>query len=49
MQLEDKYGRILGVVYCNDLNLNKELLDLGLGDLYSAFQNKVNFLLKMGN
>ena len=42
-QLEDKYGRILGVVYCNDLNLNKELLDLGLGDLYSTFCDQSEF------
>lgn len=42
-QLEDKYGRILGVVYCNDLNLNKELLDSGLGDLYSAFCDQSEF------
>ena len=43
MQLEDKYGRILGVIYCNDMNLNKELLDLGLGDLYSAFCDQSEF------
>lgn len=42
-QLEDKYGRILGVIYCNDLNLNKELLDSGLGDLYSAFCDQSEF------
>lgn len=43
MQLEDKYGRILGVIHCNDMNLNKELLDLGLGDLYSAFCDQSEF------
>ncbi len=42
-QVEDKLGRILGVVYCNDMNLNKELLDLGLGDLYSAFCDQSEF------
>ena len=42
-QLQDKYGRLLGVVYCNDLNLNKELLDSGLGDLYSAFCDQSEF------
>ena len=42
-QLEDKYGRILGVIYCNNSNLNKELLDLGLGDLYSAFCDQSEF------
>lgn len=42
-QLEDKYGRILGVIYCNNLNLNKELLDSGLGELYSAFCDQSEF------
>ena len=42
-QLEDKYGRILGVVYCNDLNLNQELIDSSLGDLYSAFCDQSEF------
>lgn len=42
-QIEDKYGRILGVVYCNNLNLNQELLDSGLGDLYSAFCDQSEF------
>ncbi|MCE2615200.1 MAG: thermonuclease family protein [Nitrosopumilus sp. (ex Thoosa mismalolli)] len=42
-QLEDKFGRLLGVVYCNNMNLNKELLDLGLGDLYSAFCDQSEF------
>ena len=42
-QLSDKYGRILGVVYCNDLNLNKEILDSGIGDLYEAFCDQSEF------
>ena len=42
-QLEDAHGRILGLVHCNDLNLNKELLDSGLGDLYSAFCDQSEF------
>ena len=42
-QLEDAYGRILGLIYCNDLNLNKELLDSGVGDLYSAFCDQSEF------
>lgn len=42
-QLEDAYGRVLGLIYCNDLNLNKELLDSGLGDLYSAFCDQSEF------
>ena len=42
-QLEDKYGRMLGVIYCNDLNLNSESLDSGIGDLYSAFCDQSEF------
>ncbi|WP_428325607.1 thermonuclease family protein [Nitrosopumilus sp.] len=42
-QLQDKYGRLLGVIYCNDLNLNKEVLDSGIGDLYSAFCDQSEF------
>ena len=42
-QLEDAYGRVLGMIYCNDLNLNKELLDSGVGDLYSAFCDQSEF------
>ncbi|NND87292.1 MAG: thermonuclease family protein [Nitrosopumilus sp.] len=42
-QLEDKYGRMLGVIYCDDLNVNQELLDSGLGDLYSAFCDQSEF------
>ncbi len=42
-QLEDAYGRVLGMVYCNDLNVNKELLDSGLGDLYSTFCDQSEF------
>jgi len=42
-QLVDKYGRTLGVIYCNNLNLNKEILDSGIGDLYSAFCDQSKF------
>ena len=42
-QLEDKYGRMLGVIYCNGLNLNSESLDSGIGDLYSAFCDQSEF------
>ncbi len=42
-QLEDKFGRILGVIYCNDLNLNSELLDLGLAELYSTSCDQSEF------
>ena len=42
-QLEDKYGRMLGVVYCNGVNLNQEILDSGIGDLYEAFCDQSEF------
>jgi len=42
-QTEGSYGRIIGVIYCNDMNLNEELLDSGLGYLSSGFCNKSEF------
>jgi micrococcal nuclease len=36
-QTEGSYGRIVGVIYCNDKNLNEELLDSGIGSLSSKF------------
>ena len=42
-QLSDKYGRMLGVIYCNGMNLNKEILDSGIGDLYEAFCDQSEF------
>jgi len=30
-QTQGSYGRIIGMIYCNGLNLNSELLDSGLG------------------
>jgi len=32
-QTAGSYGRIIGVVYCNGMNLNSELLDAGLGNI----------------
>ena len=42
-QTEGSYGRIIGVIYCNGMNLNEELLDIGLGYLSSGFCNKSEF------
>jgi len=42
-QTQGSYGRILAVIYCNDLNLNEELLDSGLGYLASEFCNDSEF------
>ena len=37
------FGRIIGVVYCNDMNLNEELLDANLGYLESRFCDSSEF------
>jgi len=36
-QTEGSYGRIIGVIYCNGVNLNEELVDSGLGYLTTGF------------
>jgi micrococcal nuclease len=36
-QTEGSYGRIVGVIYCNGVNLNEELVDSGLGYLSTGF------------
>jgi len=36
-QTEGSYGRIVGVIYCNGMNLNEELLDANLGHIASEF------------
>jgi len=42
-QTEGSYGRIVGVIYCNGVNLNEELVDSGLGNLNSEFCDKSEF------
>ena len=42
-QTEGSYGRIIGVVYCNGINLNEELLDAELGSLSSGFCSTSEF------
>jgi len=42
-QTEGSYGRIIGVVYCNGLNLNQELLDADLGYLEDQFCDSSEF------
>ncbi len=42
-QTEGSYGRMLGVVYCNGLSLNEELLDSGLGYLSTEFCGQSEF------
>jgi micrococcal nuclease len=33
----DRYGRDIGVVYCNGININKELIDRNLAKIYLRF------------
>ena len=42
-QTQGSYGRILGVVYCNTVNLNAKLLDEGIGYLASEFCSTSEF------
>ena len=42
-QTQGSYGRIIGVIYCNGLNLNEELLANGSGHLSSGFCNTSEF------
>jgi len=36
-QTQGSYGRIIGVIYCNGMNLNSELLDSGMGYMEFRF------------
>jgi len=40
---EGSYDRIVGVIYCNDMNLNAELLDANLGYLADRFCDSSEF------
>ncbi|MEX0863116.1 thermonuclease family protein [Nitrosopumilus sp.] len=42
-QTKGSHGRMVGVVYCNEINLNKELLDIGLGYLSVQFCDSSEF------
>jgi len=42
-QTKGSYGRIIGVVYCNGMNLNSELLDADLGYMDFRFCNISEF------
>lgn len=42
-QTEGSYGRIVGVIYCNGMNLNEELVDSGLGYLSTGFCDNSEF------
>jgi len=42
-QTEGSLGRIVGVIYCNGVNLNEELVDSGLGYLSTEFCDRSEF------
>ncbi len=42
-QTRDSYGRIIGVVYCNDVNLNEEILRAGHGTISTYFCSNSEF------
>lgn len=42
-QTGESYGRMIGVIYCNDMNLNQELLDADLGYLADQFCDSSEF------
>jgi len=42
-QVLGSYGRIIAVIYCNDANLNSELLDANLGYLEERFCDSSEF------
>lgn len=42
-QTQGSYGRIVAVIYCNDYNLNKELLDSSLGEILFEFCDQSEF------
>ena len=42
-QTEGSYGRIIGVIYCNGVNLNEKLLESDNGFLLSGFCSKSEF------
>lgn len=42
-QMSGSFGRIIGLVYCNDVILNKELLDANLGYLEKRFCDSSEF------
>jgi len=42
-QTEGSYGRIIGVVYCNALNLNEQILESGNGKISKRFCDESEF------
>ena len=43
-QTEGSYGRIIGVVYCNEFNLNEEILNSGHAEIIVSLCSKSEFV-----
>ncbi len=43
LQIADHYGRLLGVVYCDDTNINQEMIQSGYADTYKQFCSASEF------
>jgi micrococcal nuclease len=43
LQTQGSYGRMIGVVYCNGMNLNKVILDYGYGEIDTFFCSQSEF------
>ncbi len=43
LQTQGSYGRMIAVIYCNEMNLNKEVLDRGYAGLITDFCSKSEF------
>ena len=43
MQTQGSYGRMIAVIYCNGMNLNKVVLDQGYGEIDTYFCSKSEF------
>ena len=43
LQTEGSYGRIIGVIYCKELNLNEKILEVGHAEILSSFCSKSEF------
>ena len=43
-QTEGSYGRIIGVIYCNGLNLGEEILEVGYADILYSLCTKSEFV-----
>lgn len=43
LQTEGRYGKIIGIIYCNNLNLNEQILEVGHAEILTLFCSKSEF------